>query len=267
MERAVVATGRFPNLRRHNGTRIAAGLMVLLTACGTSENNASDSSPSTTTSSSPTTSSLSSTTTTDSPDIRIGNAVTRWIAGNRYRADSFLVPLSFTVDSEGWRSTGATGSGIDIGLDADGDGSIDATLTLFAYLPDDAPDDVLNAIVDLIERKSNDAGSSPPSLAMIQTGDAPVADLTTSEAPRRVDRRCSRPEVPLVSDGPGFFLIDQFPDPVSYGIPSCATSRLWLLPLSGQTITAVGIAVDPDRFAELMQTFDSFLATNMTVER
>lgn len=181
-----------------------------------------------------------------------------WTPGLEYRTNSFLVPVAFVVDQEGWTSRGAGPRFAALWFDEDLDDEIDATLTLMAYRPAETPDDLVTDIVltDGVRQLS------PAVERFVGDHTAVVLDVEGEPDPQSAGlSECSVPAAGRYSSVAGHQL---FADNGSFGIPACYRSRVWILQAGGSTLTLIGVATDDDEFDRLMEMLEGVLASSVT---
>lgn len=181
-----------------------------------------------------------------------------WTPGLEYRADTFLVPVSFVVDRQGWTSRGASRSHAALWFDEDLDEVIDATLTVMAYRPSETPDELVTNIV--LTEGVRQLG--PAVERFVGETAAVVLDVEGDPDPQSAGlSECSVPASARYSSVAGHEL---FSDGAAFGIPACYRSRVWIFQAGGSSITLVGVAADDDEFDRLMAMLERLLASSLT---
>lgn len=181
-----------------------------------------------------------------------------WTPGTEYRTNSFLVPVSFVVDREGWISRGAGPQHAALWFDEDLDEEIDATLTVMAYRSADTPDELVTNIV--LTEGVRQLG--PAVERFIGERATVVVDVAGDPDPQSAGlSECSIPASAQFNSVAGHEL---FTAGGTFGIPACYRSRIWILQAGGATLTVVGVASDEDEFDRLMTMVEGLLETNIT---
>ena len=198
------------------------------------------------------------TTTTPAPVTIDAFVGLEWEPSVTYQAESFVVPLSFTVDREGWISRGADRRWTEVWFDEDMDGSADVTLTFLAHRPGLDPDSLVTEIM----RTDGVRQLTPAVERTIGTTTMVVVDVEGDVDPQGTGlAECSQPASAQFTSIAGHEL---FEDGASFGIPACYRSRIWIFDVNGSTITAIGVVAEEDAFDELVVILEVLLERGTT---
>jgi hypothetical protein len=181
-----------------------------------------------------------------------------WEPGT-YITNSFLVPMTFTVEAAGWGSYGAEGEWVEVGFVEEGATTVAASLVIIAYRPTESIETVLGAITSI----DGVSVLSDPANAVVAGFDAKIVDLEGTPDPTFIGggrgRECSDPAGSgrFFVDGAGYQLFSKGLS--AYGIPACYLSRVWVVAVDGTTITMIGTTDDPNDFERLMAEVEHLL--------
>lgn len=181
-----------------------------------------------------------------------------WDPGGTYTADSFLVPVRFTPDRDGWLSRGAAARWASMWFDDDLDGDSDATLTLMAHRPATDPDVLVSEIlqIDGVRQMTPAVEQTLGSRTMI------VVDVEGEPDPQGGSvSECSVPASGQFTTGAGYELFD---DVTSFGVPACFRSRIWIVEVDGSALTLVGTVEDEDAFDDLIYWLEDLLVRGLS---
>lgn len=181
-----------------------------------------------------------------------------WEPGVPYSADSFVVPVQFTANRDGWLSRGADRRWASLWFDEDLDGSTDATLTLMAHMPTTDPDVLVSEILQTegVRQLTPAVEQTVGERKMI------VVDVEGEPEPQGGSvSECSRPASAQFTTGAGY---EFFEDGGSFGIPACYRSRVWIVEIDGSALTIVGVVEDEAEFDDLMMWLEALLESGMS---
>jgi len=182
----------------------------------------------------------------------------KWEPGAVYTAESFLVPVSFTPDRQGWLSRGAAPQWAAMWFDDDLDGARDATLTLMAYRPATEPEVLVSEIlqIDGIRQLTPAVEQTLGERTMI------VVDVEGDPEPQGGSvSECSQPASAQFTTSAGYEFFD---DGTSFGIPACFRSRMWIVEIDDNALIFVGTVEDADRFDDLMHWLEDMLVRGLS---
>lgn len=183
-----------------------------------------------------------------------------WEQGAVYTADSFLVPVRFVPNREGWLSRGAGPRWASLWFDEDLDGVRDATLTLMAYRPRIDPEVLVSEILQTEGVRQLTPAVEQP----LGTNTVIVVDVEGDPEPQGGSvSECSQPPSAQFTTGAGYELFD---DQGSFGIPACYRSRIWIIEVADNALTIVGVAEDEDDFEDLMMWLEALLVNDVSFE-
>lgn len=168
-----------------------------------------------------------------------------WDVGDTYVADCFVLPMSFTTQEQGWVSTGATDSHVRLRWNDPDDRDVSVRIAIIAYRINEAPAEVLEAILD-VDGVLSLGGPDPVEVAGM-TGivagleGAPEEDGFPDDPAR--DGCTSDSAVWLTNDqfGHGFFPIGS----LVIGVGACDLVQSWIVDVDGLTLTILAGTVDP----------------------
>lgn len=185
-----------------------------------------------------------------------------WDVGSIYRAECFIVPLSFEPDEDGWRSAG--GGDLRIRIDwREPGGDVAIRMAVLVYEPHLEPASVLERIL-AIDGVNAVGGSRAVSVG---AHDTLTVDVDTDPDPQSgsSSRECSSHQG-LVTWGydawPGYPLVvdsRSLGGTYEYGLGACATFRIWAVDIEGTTVTVLATTDDQSRFEELRPTVERLL--------
>ena len=173
-------------------------------------------------------------------------------------ADGFLVPLSVIPGESGWTGAWIRTDIVDFEWNPlfprrswqDRDS---LSVTVLAYSPELPVNEVIALILAI-------DGIEPLSIP-VATSVAGHAGLTFDvfgEEPPEIAAGSSCTQHRVNNDG-GYLLVSY--EYAAFGIPACGWARLWVVDVSGTTITFVGATMGPDGLTELMARAESLIAS------
>lgn len=180
-----------------------------------------------------------------------------WEQGVPYVAESFVPPVTFTVNRDGWLSRGAGPLWASMWLDSDLDGDSDATLTLMSYQPTTDADVLVSEILQIegVRQLTPAVEQTIGPFTMV------VVDVEGEPDPQGGSvSECSLPASAQFTTGAGYEL---FSEDGFFGIPACYQSRIWIVEIDGHTLTLVGVAEDEDEFEMLMELLEEMVASGL----
>lgn len=194
-----------------------------------------------------------------------------WEPGVIYESEKFVVPITFHPRDPGWRSFGAETRWVALGVAPAGESTVAAFLTFMVHMPDANPVEALDSIVamegleEVSPRVDAEVSGHPAVVVDIEAAPLGLAPGTGDSSP------CSRPEGDprFRPTDPGYELFydreaGNAPG-LSFGLPSCYTSRVWAIDVNGSLVLAVAVARDTERRDELLMTVDEFLESSVAL--
>lgn len=168
-----------------------------------------------------------------------------WDIGATYVADCFVHPMSFMPQDDGWVSTGATDSHVRLRWNDPDDRDVSVRIAIIAYQINEAPAEVLEAILE-VDGVSSVGGPDPVEVAGMSgivagLEGAPEEDGFPNDPAR--DGCTSDSAVWLTGDqfGHGFFPIGS----LVIGVGACDLVQAWIVDVDGLTLTILAGTVDP----------------------
>lgn len=175
-----------------------------------------------------------------------------WEPGT-YTTNRFLVPLSFTVEVEGWRSSGAEDDWVMLAYVQPGATDRVATIVVLAYRPDNSVEAVLDAITSI----DGVSAMSDPNSTVIGGFDALVVDVEGAPGTSRTGDCLLVASVRFSLDSPGYVLLTEGIN--GFGIPACYRTRVWVVGVDGTTVTMIATTEDAEDFERLMAAAEQLL--------
>lgn len=207
----------------------------------------------------------SSSTAPDDAPVDLCDGFETWDTDTAHVARCFLAPVAFTPRVDGWWSTLANLDALEGGWTDVDEAQPSIRFVILAYLPELSPSEIIDSIlaIDGVHAIRDSQQESGTRWADIETD--PV--LMTMPNLERIE--CARDaSLDLIAAGgePGYTLLDRVSLGTSdggrlYGLGACRTFRIWAIPISGITVTAVATTDDLDRFDELMPIMDQLVAS------
>lgn len=197
------------------------------------------------------------TTTPDPTPADICSVGLIWEPGTRYVAQCFLFPVSFLPDEPGWRSSGAAEEWVALRW-VGGDAQLEVGVALLALRHDLDPVGIVDEIAPL-EGIELVADPRPITLAG-RTGLVVEIEASPSDGPP--DARSCLPAgvAQFLEEAGGKGLIEGVSRSL-LGVGYCHVVRLWLLDISGRTVTIVAGTSDPTRQGETAAIVERLLDT------
>ena len=237
-------------------------LVALLAACATSAE------PTTTTTTvavasvpDPTTS-TSTTAPAEPAPIDICEDRTAWEANTTLVASCFLVPLTFTPDTEGWRAPKSELESIEGIWVEPGERDPAIRFVVLAHMPDAMPSEAIESIL-AIDGVDATAGPTNKGTRMrVDVESAPVERVRSNISSRTECAETSRLDLIQSFTEPGYVLLDQISltgTGSQYGLGACRIFRIWAIPIDDITLTVVATTDDLERFDELMPTMEQLV--------
>lgn len=199
------------------------------------------------------------TTTVEDEPVDICLDRTAWEPGVIHRATCFVVPLTFTPDEPGWRSTRAALEAIEGQWTPSEQSSEALRFVILVFMPDATPREALEVIlaIDGVEARAAVAADSSAVRVDVDTAPAPGSQTDLDR-----DDCADSGDLDII-DQPGYVLLDLMSlsgdGGALYGLGACRTFRVWSVGIDGETLTLIATTEDLDRFDELMPEMDWFV--------
>lgn len=248
---------------------LAVGLLLALTACGTTETgepNGVD--VSSTTSVTPTTTTTTEADPCAGEPFSIDERGMRLAEGCEYRTEDFAMPVGLTAPSDDWLSFAVPDPRVVyLGIDQDRDGAVEANIAIISNQAG-TEDDPFSGVLAIKDEPYGVESVSSPTATTVDGREALTLDVLGEEKFELPGRSgCTTTGVRYfggdVGDG---YRVGPAGSPTDseYGIPACVRTRVWQLAIVDVPLTIVAAALDNDRFAEFMPIFEEFLQDSVT---
>ena len=209
----------------------------------------------------------STTTTMLAPEIEVpATAYLDLEPGTTYTASDFWAPFVLTVDDAGWRSAGSDDIWLHLQYLGGDTRGWDLDISIIAYQPSEPPETVTEDLLAVAARNGAEI-LRRPSPTTLAGADGTVFDL---EAPVRPpsEAGCGGPVLAGHSRFSGsstdvvgvMTAFNQIGCPMTFGVSTSATARIWVVDVDGSTITVIAAATNRDLFADLIPVAEKLLS-------